>query len=198
MSCGAEPSPPEVFDQHARDQRVPTSRQARYLEEAAKRNGKTVAQLIQAGIEHRRLHHSTPCPQPGPDESATWIQDTLTRSQAGALFEIIHAWESSGSDQNDTEERGDWDRTGETSFWRKFGRLRLHVIRGRGGSHDWIWGAFALQGREQEADWESGYATPEEAMVEAERFAASWHEEETHATLARKAKPSPTVTDGTI
>ena len=86
-----------------------------------------------------------------------------------------------------TTDRVDWEQTGEASFWRSFGRLRLHVIRGRSESANWIWGAFALQGREQEADWESGYARPEDAMVEAERFAASWHEEETHATLARKA-----------
>ena len=103
MSCGAQPSHPEVFELHARDQRAPTWRQAKFLEAAAKRNGKTVRQLIRAGIEHKRLHDSTPCPSPGPDDSAKFVVDVLTRSQAQALFEVVSAWDSTPATIRTTE-----------------------------------------------------------------------------------------------
>ncbi len=93
MSCGATPSPPEVIAQDAAYYaKPPTWRQIGYLRGATKRAGKSLADLIRAGIEHGRIHESTPVPADRED-AVKFMMDTMSRPQVGALFEIAHTWD---------------------------------------------------------------------------------------------------------
>ena len=124
----------------------------RYLLLGARRqqHGKTTAELVEEAVSFRRLHSPTQVPKLAPPEdSPDNLRANLTRSQVGALSEVVMFWDQAGTEQAEETElprrpHTEWVQSRADWYWRDVGKLRLQCGLSY-DKHTYIWGAFVGQ-----------------------------------------------------
>lgn len=87
-----KPTPQTIIAENALHPESPTEKQVHYVYGLCERHGVSVAQLLEWASELGRLIPSV--------EGDGGLEDlrALTKPEIGALYEIIHAWDSHGLD----------------------------------------------------------------------------------------------------